>query len=50
MKMKKMIPNKKYKNVVVEGCEFAWVRLVQKPYQEITSEEKGKLGRNENEY
>ncbi len=31
MKQKEMIPNKKYKNVIVEGCKFAWVKLIQRP-------------------
>jgi len=35
MNSEEMIPNKRYKNVVVDGCEFAWVRLVRKPMKRM---------------
>ncbi len=28
---REMVPNKKYKNVIFEGCKMVWIRLVQKP-------------------
>ena len=34
IKQSEMTPNKKYKNVVIEGCKFVWARLVQKPVRQ----------------
>ncbi len=33
MESEKLVPNKRYRNVTVDGCKFDWVRLVQKPVQ-----------------
>ena len=41
MKSEKLIPNKRYRNVIVDGCKFDWVRLVQKPVQMMTAKKVG---------